>query len=58
MHECKFPAKGLPKSLRYVGSMVSDVHRTLLYGGVFLYPSDTKGTTGKLRILYEVRSWL
>ncbi|KAJ3128753.1 hypothetical protein HK100_009002 [Physocladia obscura] len=32
---------------RYVGSMVADIHRTLLYGGIFLYP------TGKLRILYE-----
>jgi fructose-1,6-bisphosphatase I len=38
---------------RYVGSMVSDVHRTLLYGGVFLYPADKKSTKGKLRVLYE-----
>ena len=42
-----------PYSLRYVGSMVSDVHRTLLYGGVFLYPADTKSLKGKLRLLYE-----
>ena len=35
-------AAGKPYSLRYVGSMVSDVHRTLLYGGVFLYPADKK----------------
>ena len=54
MKECKFPEEGPPKSLRYVGSMVADVHRTLLYGGVFLYPADSKSTTGKLRILYEV----
>merc|ERR1711976_905323 len=40
-------------SLRYVGSMVADVHRTLLYGGVFLYPSDKKSKNGKLRLLYE-----
>merc|ERR1711982_231673 len=40
-------------SARYVGSMVSDVHRTLLYGGIFLYPADKKSTKGKLRVLYE-----
>ena len=38
---------------RYVGSMVGDVHRTLLYGGVFGYPADTKNVNGKLRLLYE-----
>merc|ERR1711988_177970 len=38
---------------RYVGSMVSDIHRTLLYGGIFLYPADKKSTKGKLRVLYE-----
>jgi len=40
-------------SSRYIGSMVGDVHRTLLYGGVFGYPGDTKNPTGKLRLLYE-----
>jgi fructose-1,6-bisphosphatase I len=40
-------------SSRYVGSMVGDVHRTLLYGGVFGYPGDTKNINGKLRLLYE-----
>jgi len=38
---------------RYVGSMVADVHRTLLYGGIFLYPADKKSKKGKLRLLYE-----
>lgn len=38
---------------RYIGSMVGDVHRTLLYGGLFGYPADTKNTNGKLRLLYE-----
>merc|ERR1712166_216058 len=38
---------------RYVGSMVADVHRTLLYGGIFLYPADKKSPNGKLRVLYE-----
>ena len=43
-------------SLRYIGSMVADVHRTLLGGGVFFYPADTrdpKKPQGKLRLLYE-----
>jgi fructose-1,6-bisphosphatase I len=38
---------------RYIGSLVSDFHRTLLYGGIFLYPADTKSPHGKLRLLYE-----
>ena len=38
-------------SNRYVGSLIADVHRTLLYGGIYLYPSITKP---KLRLLYEV----
>ena len=40
-------------SARYVGSMVADVHRTLLYGGIFMYPKDKKSPNGKLRLLYE-----
>ncbi|KAK9831444.1 hypothetical protein WJX81_006023 [Elliptochloris bilobata] len=52
--ECKHPpGGGKPKSARYVGSMVADVHRTILYGGVFLYPADSKSKKGKLRLLYE-----
>jgi len=39
---------------RYVGSMVGDVHRTLLKGGIFIYPADSKHPNGKLRLLYEV----
>ncbi len=46
-------ASGKRYSSRYIGSMVGDVHRTLLYGGVFGYPADTKNTSGKLRLLYE-----
>ena len=38
---------------RYVGSMVADLHRTLLKGGVFAYPADKKNPNGKLRLLYE-----
>lgn len=40
-------------SSRYIGSMVGDVHRTLLYGGIFAYPGDKKNPNGKLRLLYE-----
>ncbi|PIM97382.1 Fructose-1,6-bisphosphatase [Handroanthus impetiginosus] len=55
VENCKFPKDGSPaKSLRYVGSMVADVHRTLLYGGIFMYPADKKSPNGKLRVLYEV----
>ncbi|CAJ1953101.1 unnamed protein product [Sphenostylis stenocarpa] len=55
VQKCKFPEDGSsPKSLRYIGSMVADVHRTLLYGGIFLYPADKKSPNGKLRVLYEV----
>ncbi|XP_027148309.1 fructose-1,6-bisphosphatase, cytosolic isoform X1 [Coffea eugenioides] len=55
VEKCKFPKDGSSaKSLRYIGSMVADVHRTLLYGGIFLYPADKKSPNGKLRVLYEV----
>ena len=46
-------AKGRPYSSRYVGSLVADFHRNLLYGGIFIYPSDKKNVNGKLRLLYE-----
>jgi len=42
-----------PYTARYVGSMVADIHRTLLYGGVYLYPADKMKGNGKLRVLYE-----
>jgi fructose-1,6-bisphosphatase I len=40
-------------SSRYIGSLVADFHRTLLKGGVFLYPPTQKAPQGKLRLLYE-----
>ncbi|TPX15479.1 uncharacterized protein E0L32_004459 [Thyridium curvatum] len=46
-------ANGKPYSARYIGSMVADAYRTLLYGGIFAYPADKKSPKGKLRILYE-----
>lgn len=42
-----------PYSLRYIGSMVSDFHRNLLKGGIYIYPSTEKDKNGKLRLLYE-----
>ena len=42
-----------PYSMRYVGSLVADFHRNLLYGGIYLYPGDPKNPNGKLRLLYE-----
>ena len=44
---------GKPFTSRYVGSMVADVHRTMLYGGLFMYPADSRNPEGKLRLLYE-----
>ncbi|MFH1422362.1 MAG: class 1 fructose-bisphosphatase [Planctomycetota bacterium] len=38
---------------RYIGSLVADFHRNLLYGGIFFYPPDSKNKNGKLRLLYE-----
>lgn len=40
-------------SHRYIGSMVADMHRTLIKGGIFMYPADSKNPNGKLRLLYE-----
>jgi fructose-1,6-bisphosphatase I len=42
-------------SARYIGSLVADFHRTLLKGGVFLYPATEEQPQGKLRLLYEAR---
>ena len=54
LQSIKYPASGKsPYSARYIGSMVADVHRTLLYGGIFGYPDDKKSKSGKLRLLYE-----
>ncbi len=46
-------ADGRPYGHRYVGSLVADAHRTLLKGGIFAYPRDSKSPDGKLRLLYE-----
>ena len=48
-----YKINGTKYTSRYIGSMVGDVHRTLLYGGMFCYPADKKNPNGKLRLLYE-----
>lgn len=47
--ECQ--AQGM--TMRYIGSMVADVHRSLIKGGIFMYPATTSAPNGKLRLLYE-----
>ena len=49
----KTKADGGPYTQRYIGSMVSDVHRNLIKGGIFMYPATTDKPKGKLRLLYE-----
>lgn len=49
----KNPKCGKPYNARYIGSMVADVHRTLKYGGIFMYPATKDAPNGKLRLLYE-----
>jgi len=45
--------EGRPYSHRYIGSMVADMHRTLIKGGIFMYPADSSSPKGKLRLQYE-----
>lgn len=46
-------ATNRPYSLRYIGSMVADIHRNMIKGGIFIYPITSDSPTGKLRLLYE-----
>lgn len=46
-------ATGRPYSSRYIGSGVADIHRNLITGGIYIYPTTTKSPKGKLRLLYE-----
>ena len=51
LNSIKYPTNGKsPYSARYIGSMVADVHRTLLYGGIFGYPDDKKSKKGKEKV--------
>lgn len=61
VHSKKYPATGKPYSARYVGSMVADVHRTIKYGGIFLYPASKSNPNGKVisrRLLNFIPSYL
>jgi fructose-1,6-bisphosphatase I len=49
----KTKENGGPYTQRYIGSMVADVHRNLIKGGIFMYPGTTDKPNGKLRLLYE-----
>ncbi|WP_121355491.1 class 1 fructose-bisphosphatase [Flavisolibacter nicotianae] len=49
----KTPENGGPYTQRYIGSMVADVHRNLIKGGIFMYPLTKDKPQGKLRLLYE-----
>lgn len=51
--QMKDKAAGGPYTQRYIGSMVSDVHRNLIKGGIFMYPNTTDKPGGKLRLMYE-----
>jgi len=55
IHVCQRKTKetGGPYTQRYIGSMVADVHRNLVKGGIFTYPGTTDKPKGKLRLLYE-----
>ena len=51
--QMKDKASGGPYTQRYIGSMVSDVHRNLIKGGIFMYPTTADNRNGKLRLQYE-----
>jgi fructose-1,6-bisphosphatase I len=55
INQCQYKNKenGGPYTQRYVGSMVADVHRNLIKGGIFMYPGTIEKPKGKLRLLYE-----
>ena len=50
---CQREEENRPYTSRYIGSLVSDFHRNLIKGGIYIYPSTSKDPNGKLRLLYE-----
>jgi fructose-1,6-bisphosphatase I len=50
---CQMEEDNRPYTSRYIGSLVSDFHRNMIKGGIYLYPPSTKNPQGKLRLLYE-----
>jgi len=50
---CQMEEGDRPYTSRYIGSLVSDFHRNMIKGGIYLYPTSSKNPNGKLRLLYE-----
>ena len=50
---CQEEKEDRPYTSRYIGSLVSDIHRNMIKGGIYIYPSSSKSPNGKLRLLYE-----
>ncbi|MDH7447502.1 class 1 fructose-bisphosphatase [Aquimarina sp. 2201CG14-23] len=50
---CQEEKEDRPYTSRYIGSLVSDIHRNMIKGGIYMYPSTSKSPNGKLRLLYE-----
>ncbi len=50
---CQMEEGNRPYTSRYIGSLVSDFHRNMIKGGIYIYPTSTKAPKGKLRLLYE-----
>jgi fructose-1,6-bisphosphatase I len=50
---CQLEEDDRPYTSRYIGSLVADIHRNMIKGGIYIYPTSTKSPKGKLRLLYE-----
>ena len=50
---CQMEEGDRPYTSRYIGSLVSDFHRNMIKGGIYMYPKSSKASNGKLRLLYE-----
>ena len=50
---CQIEEGDRPYTSRYIGSLVSDFHRNMIKGGIYMYPKSSKNSDGKLRLLYE-----
>ncbi|MDY0090789.1 MAG: class 1 fructose-bisphosphatase [Flavobacteriaceae bacterium] len=50
---CQREEEDRPYTSRYIGSLVSDFHRNMIKGGIYIYPTSSKASNGKLRLLYE-----
>ena len=50
---CQMEEEDRPYTSRYIGSLVSDFHRNMIKGGIYMYPKSSKNAAGKLRLLYE-----